>query len=960
MLFGVVCYMLSQNIQAQRADFNFGDTSRPVPSVSSLSAYNNVPLSNATGIPGISIPLLELPSRNKNIPLNLSLSYNSMNTSISEPASDIGTGWSLFGGGVISRNIIDDFDEIYSDVTNSKYKKNKFNDIYYYNAPGISGKFKFVRDIATNTFELVNLSANKVKIEYTRTSNMATLILNSFTITNTNGNKYFFNDYSLSNLDTSPMAVGNNEYRSAFFLTKILDPNNIELANFTYEKKSKNKYYFPNQKLYEYCKLKTITSPGFGKIEFDYLYSEPWRMNDPFQIQKIVLKDQDNHIISGYAFEYSQEQIEDGQLAGGPMEYVYKRILDKIKKLDKNDIVSETTTLEYSPISYTPSIPGGGVAITYYCPYFRYFTTSAGYSNLMLKRIINPSGGVVEYNYEFGKIYKNRTDPTYLSTILNGTDFIDGEIQYLTAFLKITADTRQGIDYTFTIPGTEPKMLIASLYETQVEPPTPEFDPWYNPITKKYLMYTVARNGQVIGGSNCNNNDDDNGPAMYKLTPGNYTVRVFGTEGREGIAEVNFLQLGHIPQPFPNSTLGGGTRINNIKYYNSKTDATPLKTTRFEYKNFIEPTASSGYLFYAEMDPESSRYPLYKNVKVIDDDNGYTQYYYKTPDEYPEIPYPTGGTNSKFWPYYSITSGGLLDKKEVYNSQNKLLASEQSEYLFEDVPGTLDADIFYNKNGIEPKIYSKLGWLKKLTNTSTSYFENGRSVQDRSETDFNIFNFETAKVSKMVEGSLEEKILTYPETGYPNLAAANMVSIPVIVEEKIDGKLLSRTETKFTNPTSVNPTAIVSSNVGGSAEKTSTIDLYDEKGNVLQVTSHDGKKMTTIYGYYKTLPIAIIEGATYAQVSGLIQNIVNASDTDAADPTKEPQLLTALDAFRKHDQMKDFRMTTYTYDPLIGTTTVTSSNGMRETYKYDVRNRLEKVLDKDGMILKEYKYNYKN
>uniref|UniRef100_UPI001F4A78C1 hypothetical protein n=1 Tax=Chryseobacterium arthrosphaerae TaxID=651561 RepID=UPI001F4A78C1 len=73
-----------------------------------------------------------------------------------------------------------------------------------------------------------------------------------------------------------------------------------------------------------------------------------------------------------------------------------------------------------------------------------------------------------------------------------------------------------------------------------------------------------------------------------------------------------------------------------------------------------------------------------------------------------------------------------------------------------------------------------------------------------------------------------------------------------------------------------------------------------------------------------------------------------------------PQLLTLLDAFRNNDQLKDFQITTYTYDPLIGATTITPPNGIRETYKYDALNRLEKVVNMEGMILKEHKYNYKN
>lgn len=772
MLLGIVFCILSQNLVAQQTDINFGALPKPVPSISSLTTYNNVPLTNATGLPEISIPLLQLPSRSADIPLGVSLSYNLLNIKRDEPAADIGTGWSLFSGGVISRHIVDELDEMYYDVTLNDYKKNLFDDIYYYNIPGGSGKFRFIRDVNANTFQLINLSGNKVKIEYTRTSNTATLVLDSFTITDAKGNKFFFNDYSLANLN-GDLYGGSNEYRSAFFLTKIVDASNVEVASFTYEKRSKSKYYLPNLKIYQYCKLKTITSPGFGKIEYDYIFSEPWKMNDPFQVQKITLKDQDGHIISGYSFDYSYFQYEDGQLAGGAMQYIYKRALEKIKKLDKNGAVSETTEITYN---YTESDPP-------------------------LKRLIPPSGGAIQYDFNGG---------------------------------KVTA----------------------------------------------------------------------------------------------------------------------------IKYYNFKTDITPVKTIRYEYSSFADPNVSSGKSFLIEMAGDyESAYNLYRNVKVIEDNNGYIKYYYKTPDDYPQVPYPGGGANDKFWPYYSITSGGLLEKKEVYDAQNKLLLAEQNDYVFEEIPGSLNYQLFYI---INDKTYSKSAWLKKSSVTSTSYFDNSQSIEEQSETNFNGFNYAISSTKKVADGNTIEQFYTYPETGYANLAAAHILNTPVVVEKKVDGKLISRTETQFANPASTRPTAIVTSNIGNTAQKTTSIDLYDDKGNAIQITGPAGNVTTTIYGYNKTLPIAKIEGATYAQVSPYIQTIIDASNADAQNPSNETALLTALDNFRKLAALQNTQITTYTYDPLIGVTTTTPPDGIRSIYKYDANNRLQKIVDINGVTLKEYQYNYKN
>lgn len=54
------------------------------------------------------------------------------------------------------------------------------------------------------------------------------------------------------------------------------------------------------------------------------------------------------------------------------------------------------------------------------------------------------------------------------------------------------------------------------------------------------------------------------------------------------------------------------------------------------------------------------------------------------------------------------------------------------------------------------------------------------------------------------------------------------------------------------------------------------------------------------------------------------------------------------------------RMTTYTYDPLVGMTSETDENNVTTFYEYDAFNRLKCIKDQFGNIRKSYIYHYKN
>ena len=148
-----------------------------------------------------------------------------------------------------------------------------------------------------------------------------------------------------------------------------------------------------------------------------------------------------------------------------------------------------------------------------------------------------------------------------------------------------------------------------------------------------------------------------------------------------------------------------------------------------------------------------------------------------------------------------------------------------------------------------------------------------------------------------------------------------------------------------------------------------TYGEYDNKGNLLEYTTKNGLTTTIIYGYNRTLPIAKIEGMDYVSFMTAmghpndlnnyeVLDICQKSNDDSSQALRSDEMtfLTALDSFRK--QLPNYKVTTYTYDPLIGVRSITPPSGVRENYTYDTANRLKEIRDVNGKILKEYRYEY--
>ncbi|AZA89439.1 RHS Repeat [Chryseobacterium nakagawai] len=905
---------------------------RPIasPAMASMAKYSDMPVSLASGLPEIGLPLLNVPLVDKGIQYPLSLSYHSDNQIV----SDVASGWSFFGTGVIYKKIIDKLDECFDRPDLEGHVNNEFDDLYYYNFPGGSGKFRIKRDVANNTFSLINLTPDHLKIEYTRdNTNLSTFKADGFTITTDNGYKYFFNEFDKGYYKCRSYAGDLPfSYKPAYFLTRIMSPLGREVASMTYDSKYDE---FNNIKS---SKLKTISTLN-GVVELNYTYDEALKttVNDPYSLQGITVKNLAGETVYSYEFNYS--------IADKPDKVAdRKRMLNYVRKNDKNGQKIEQTAFVYNA--------GGN-----------------------LSKIISPTGGTTEYVYENNEKFFNFNDPAYLD-YLDRYDY-NPDFQYEYSRFTTPLDSEQNLVYSFTIPGDAAKERNYKLFlqvSKYTRPPREEGpgipgDPNFPsiPIPVEHgLTFKLKRDNVEIRSIKVSTKEFVGKQYEFTNYPGNYTLEIIPVTGTKGSGNFGIIDRAFKPGPYRNAAQATGRRIKNIKFYKNSTDTAPERTINYEYESFDLPNSTSGYEFYSEGDKSnaSSSYIIYNNVKVFETGKGYIKNRFLTANDFPK--YQSGGDQLYpiyFWPYYRITKQGLPFKKEIYNEQNTLLASEENTY---------DLDYYstdeYALNAGSGKIFSKPAYVKKTMNKSTVYYPGGKKMETSSETQFEGISFKPVYSKSEADGDVMEKLMTYPVNlpEYSHLEAAYMVNSPVIVEEKKNGKPVAKAITKFAAP-SLLPTSVVSVNSLGESREDMKMEIYNNIGNLVQYRGITGLPVTLIYGYNKSLVIAKIEGATLAEVSPYTADIIRTSNADHATTNSEYLLVQALEVFRKNPAVAKYPVTTYTYDPPIGLTSMTSPSGMKEVYEYDSAGRLKTTkridLDANGVEVpkkvSEYQYNYK-
>jgi YD repeat-containing protein len=196
---------------------------------------------------------------------------------------------------------------------------------------------------------------------------------------------------------------------------------------------------------------------------------------------------------------------------------------------------------------------------------------------------------------------------------------------------------------------------------------------------------------------------------------------------------------------------------------------------------------------------------------------------------------------------------------------------------------------------------------------------------------------------------------------YNTMLSKNMLEYPVEGKSEKGTAFIRQVFTKYK---SVTGTSIILPDVisvkyrsNEAAESRITYHNYDSRGNPVYLSRDGSEKVVYLWGYNYQYPIAEIKNATYDQIKNiltqtLIDRVAGANTPSVAD-------VNAINNLRFNATISNAQITTYTYKPLVGMTSITDPRGVVTTYEYDAFGRLQSIKDENGSLIENYEYHYK-
>lgn len=907
------------------------------PAVSSGLRFEEYPVDLSTGLPKVTLPLYSMPTRSKDISVDVSLNYHQSSVAFfGRKSGNCGRGWNLSIGGAVQR-------------------KEEDSNIYNFNFMGFSGKLIAYAYLNSNTGYAVITENSGRKLEVSLEAESVTGKITAFVFIDDKGNAYRFEAFDIINIETYVDNVRNiTPTRWSFQLTDIYDTNKLpennykgkQLAHFDYvpynEQVKFGQFSSEVTKNNTLMILDKVTVDGYGSIILGHASFPDQALSPPGQggiwiyYGSLTIQDFLNNKVKSFSIGLDGNYDTDGKL--------------NIALLDVGEYGTDSLEPQIYFMSYRKTtVPVAGANVLGFDSY--------GYRNLydkwcdnnpeivqkvdkdkvvegILEKITFPTGGCAIYEYESGTFEATSADPEYYYDLYNSSmwhNYTINEIGTLGTEFMVPQETQ----VYFKFHGIEGPNGLGGLSSSS---------------------FSFRANGAEVkkftADTSYNNTDNNCLGYSYKLLPG-ITYRILKSAfGLYTSASVYTMTRVPVPKKW---IYGGGIRVKTIAYFEGdapqeyfypsqiEPTVTPSKVQYFKYNIFGNLNSSSGQ---GTLQGDSAPV-IYSNVTVSDvlgDNKSRTEFSFYSPADFVN----PGNYESDF-------RSGKIKSKKVYNNQNVLQLETAYEY---------DSMVSDN-SGAGADLY-KMGWMMLKQTLTKEYL--GTTLQTKENFDYD-GNRNIRKSTVATSRSNESLITNYyyhlseAAGGQPYLR--NRISELDRVEKFVGTTPVSKTKIEYgnnwlnSNGVSVNrsylPNKTSFAKGSGVLEVRTTNNIYDQYGNVLESEQVGGIKTSSIWGYKGTLLIARIENVPYNSIP---EALITAAQA-ASDSGNEANLLSALTALRNTPVLANALVTTYTYKPLIGVSSVTDTRGYKMTFEYDSKGREKKVKDQDGNIITEKFYNTK-
>jgi hypothetical protein len=330
----------------------FPDVLPNSPEAASLGKYNDIPVGLFTGTPNITIPLYEIKIDEFKLPIYLN--YSSNGIKVDQISSNVGLGWTLFSGGIITRSLNNNADEDYrlylpnanysseemqdflEDINNNSDQRDTEPDIFSYNFNGHSGKFYL-----DENFEPMLIEPSDIKIEKLSGFGIENTTEYAFSVTTSDGIAYWFGGLNAVESSYLMTSSGGNHteatesIQNAWYLALITFPNNNESITFNYVNGFANhvssisqnvkatkvtdeginggypSYFcgslFSTEIITNVYPLEArITNISWASGYIDFIYSSRYSVGNFKKLDAISIFNDEEDIVKSYSFDYLQ------------------------------------------------------------------------------------------------------------------------------------------------------------------------------------------------------------------------------------------------------------------------------------------------------------------------------------------------------------------------------------------------------------------------------------------------------------------------------------------------------------------------------------------------------------------------------------------------------------------------------------------------------------------------------